>query len=509
MAPVAAGILGITDGDGRFRHEYTAYQLETVTSVHTRLDRLYDELAELRLLAARAALRFGARLVATGAPPFRRGPLGSLTDDARYRRLADRYPEATTAAAGTCGCHVHIGIADRDLAVDVLTRLRPWLPALLAVTGNSPLAEGMDCGYSSRRYEARRRWPTFRAPGAWTCAAEYDRAVAALIADGSALDAGGVHLLARLSSRYPTIEVRIADTCLDTSDTVMFAGLVRALVAALIDDARHHRESETPTAGELEVALAAAARNGLATDRHCPLTEGHHPPNESRLPRAEGHYPPTEGRVPWVEGHHLQTEDPFSCAEGHHLPTESPFPPTEGHQPPSENRFPPGDDHYPPSDSVFAPTDHSYPSTEGSVSPTDGRCPPAEGHYPPLTESHRLPAGSPYPPGDRSYPPGESEFLQTRPPYPHLTSTSSVGDRLRALLRKATPALTEAGDAFAVRSELGRLLMHGTGADRQRELLGFDSRPDAFVATMAECTAPGTTDPGATATRSSQTLTTT
>ncbi|GAA4249593.1 carboxylate-amine ligase [Dactylosporangium darangshiense] len=263
VAPVSAGVLGVTDGDERVHHEYTAYQLETVSGVHTRLDQLHDELAELRWIASHAAGLAGARLVAAGAPPFRRGPLDALTDDPRYRQLADRFPNATMAAAGTCGCHVHVGVADRDLAVGVLGRLRPWLAPLLALTANSPCADGADSGYGSVRYEARRQWPTFRAPEVWADAEDYDRAIEALISDGTALDIGGVHLLARLSGRYPTIEIRIADTCLSVTDTVVFAGIVRALVATLIEDVRREHPVERHTAAEIEEGLSAAARHGL------------------------------------------------------------------------------------------------------------------------------------------------------------------------------------------------------------------------------------------------------
>ncbi|MEV6922887.1 YbdK family carboxylate-amine ligase [Dactylosporangium sp. NPDC051485] len=342
VAPVSAGVLRVTDGDDRLRHEFTAYQLETASGVHTRLDRLHDELAELRWVASRAAALSGARLVATGVPPFRRGPLEALADDARYHRLAARFPAATAAAAGTCGCHVHVGVADRDLAVGVLGRLRPWLAPLLALSANSPFVGGADTGLGSARYEARRHWPTFRAPEAWADAAEYDRAIAGLIADGTALDVGGVHLLARLSGRFPTIELRVADTCLRAADTVLFAGIARALVATLIDDIRHGRPAERRGAGEVEEDLAAAARHGLV-----------------------------------VRG--------------------------------------------------------------------------------------------PQPPG--------------RP-------AAAIADQLRVLLRKITPALAEFGDAAAVHARLGWLCHNGTGAERQRTLRHHDPRPRAFIAALADHTAP-------------------
>jgi carboxylate-amine ligase len=286
VAPVSETALGMTEGDERVKPEYTAYQLETVSGVHTRLDRLHDELAELRWIASNAAGVAGARLVAAGAPPFRRGPFEALTDDPRYLELADRYPGATLAAAGTCGCHVHVGVADRDLAVGVLGRLRPWLAPLLALTANSPYADGTDSGYGSVRYEARRQWPTFRAPDVWADAEDYDRAIEALIAGGTALDVGGVHLLARLSGRFPTIEIRVADTCLGVSDTVVFAGIVRALVATLIEDVRQARPVGSLSAAEVEDGLVAAARHGL-------VGRGPQPPGRPRGPQPPGR-PPVE-----------------------------------------------------------------------------------------------------------------------------------------------------------------------------------------------------------------------
>ena len=53
-----------------------------------------------------------------------------------------------------------------------------------------------------------------------------------------ALDEQGVYLFARLSTRYPTVEVRVADVCLDVGTAVLLAGLTRALVATALTEAR-------------------------------------------------------------------------------------------------------------------------------------------------------------------------------------------------------------------------------------------------------------------------------
>ena len=97
----------------------------------------------------------------------------------------------------------------------------------------------------------------------------YDRVVHDAVARGDALDARSVYFWARLSPRYPTVEVRVADSCSTVEDTVAYAGLVRALVATGLDDARRGSPPEPVPQGPLSQACRAAARGGL----HGPLTD--------------------------------------------------------------------------------------------------------------------------------------------------------------------------------------------------------------------------------------------
>src|SRR5207247_11147259 len=99
------------------------------------------------------------------------------------------------AEAGTCACHVHVGVPSRDLGVQVLARLRPWLAPLLAITANSPIAGGRDTGWASWRYVLQSRWPTATPPAAWPDAAAYDAAVRRLIGQGAAIDERSVYFL--------------------------------------------------------------------------------------------------------------------------------------------------------------------------------------------------------------------------------------------------------------------------------------------------------------------------
>ena len=167
---------------------------------------------------------------------------------------------------------MHVGVPSRDLGVQVLARLRPWLAPLLAVTANSPIAGGHDTGWASWRYTIQSRWPTATPPEAWPDAAAYDAAVRRLIGRGAALDERSVYFLARLSPRYPTVEVRVADVCLDVGTAVLLAGLTRALVATALAEARRGAPVAAAPAGQVAAALAAAARQGLAGAAVDPVT---------------------------------------------------------------------------------------------------------------------------------------------------------------------------------------------------------------------------------------------
>ena len=260
------------DGEPGIRPEVMRFQVETATRVCTSLDDLGRELTRLRRLAADVAASAGCLLVATGIVPYRAPGLAAMTDQPRYRQLARHYGPLVAEAGGACGCHVHIGVPSRDLGVQVLARLRPWLAPLLAITVNSPIAGGRDTAWASCRYPAWSRWPTAAPPAVWPDAAAYDATVRRLIGRGAALDEQGIYLLARLSPRYPTVEVRVADACLDVGTTVLLAGLTRALVATALAEARQGTPVPAAPARHVNAALAAAARHGLTGPAIDPFT---------------------------------------------------------------------------------------------------------------------------------------------------------------------------------------------------------------------------------------------
>jgi carboxylate-amine ligase len=242
---------------GRGHHEFRPCMVEMVTDVCTGLDELTAQLIAARRAAAEAADGHGAALLAIGATPIGER-LRAPSEGARFQDIVRHYgPIARDPAV--CGCHVHVGVDDPELAVAICTRLRGWLPVIQAVAVNSPLFEGGDTGYASWRSIQLDRWPSL---GPWPhlrSVAEYERTVAALIASGEMLDHSMVLWHARPSASFPTVEVRIADVCAEVCDTVLVAALVRGLVDTL---AGGPGEPPIPDA-VLHAAHWNAARDGL------------------------------------------------------------------------------------------------------------------------------------------------------------------------------------------------------------------------------------------------------
>ena len=243
------------------RLELRRSTLELAGPVCTGAAELWDHAARLRKAAAYAAAEAGAALVAVAATPGREADTAVPPDD-RYRAVAARYgPVAADPAC--CALHVHVGVPDRELAVRVCDRLRPWLPVLRAMSANSPLSGGADTGHASWRSVQLLRWPQYGPGPQVRTAAAYDAAVRVLLDAGVLLDEGTVSWFARPSVRFPTVEVRVADVCASAGETALLAVLTRAAVATAIA-AEEAGEPVPDVPAWLENAAHwAAARQGL------------------------------------------------------------------------------------------------------------------------------------------------------------------------------------------------------------------------------------------------------
>lgn len=263
---------GSAGGDvahGALVHELQEQQLETYTSPQVSMASLEIELRSWRDVAATAAGEVGARLVASATSPVRVEP--QRVRNPRYDQMAERFGIVTDEQL-TCGCHVHVEVESTAEAVGVLDRIRVWLPALLALSANSPFWQGRDTRYASFRTQALGRWPAYGPMELIGTAAAYEELIERLLAAEVLLDRGMLYFDARASHRYPTVEIRVPDVCLEVRDAVLIATLCRALVETGAAEWAAGEPAPPVPAVLLRLATWHASRWGIDRDLLDPLT---------------------------------------------------------------------------------------------------------------------------------------------------------------------------------------------------------------------------------------------
>jgi len=264
LVPRASDVLdrARSRSDGAVEHELQLSQVETGTSVCTTLADVRAEVTRLRRDVIAAAGAAGCRAASAGTHPLPMGDGTRITPKPAYLRLERDYGIVGREQV-LCGCHVHVGVADPDVAIAVLNHARPWLPVLLALSANSPFWRGDDTGYASFRTEMWRRWPVAGLPERFSSRADYDEMVRVLLAVGAIDDPARLYWDIRPSARFATLEFRVADAGLTVDDTVTIAGLTRALARRCHRDVTEDRPSPAPRPELLRAAAWRAARYGL------------------------------------------------------------------------------------------------------------------------------------------------------------------------------------------------------------------------------------------------------
>ena len=154
-----------------------------------------------------------------------------LTTTGRYGRMQEQYRLLVDEQL-ICGLQIHVGVSDRDLAVQIMQRIAADLPILLALSASSPYWNEQDTGYASIRSIIWQRWPTAGATGRLRSAREYDELITDLINTGVIADEKMAYFDVRPSAHVPTLELRTCDACPLVDDAIAIAGLFRAMVRA-------------------------------------------------------------------------------------------------------------------------------------------------------------------------------------------------------------------------------------------------------------------------------------
>ncbi|MFE1792189.1 glutamate--cysteine ligase [Streptomyces sp. NPDC059525] len=247
-------------GEGTLESELKCEQVEFATRPVLRMGELAEEIARWRAEAARHAAGAGGALAALATSPLPVRP--STMPGERYRWVSRQFG-LTAREQLTCGCHVHVSVASDEEGVAVLDRIRPWLPVLTALSANSPFWQGQDSAYGSYRSRVWNRLPSAGPTDVFGSAERYHQEVRGMLATGVLRDQAMVYFDARLSARYPTVEIRVADVCLEPGTPVLLAALTRALVETAARDWRAGLPPARIGVGLLRLAAWQAAKSGL------------------------------------------------------------------------------------------------------------------------------------------------------------------------------------------------------------------------------------------------------
>ncbi|HZF14474.1 MAG TPA: carboxylate-amine ligase [Steroidobacteraceae bacterium] len=219
-------------GGGQITPEFLRSQIEVGTRVCRTMQEARADLGRLRGIIVTVAKKHALSPIAASTHPFARAIMQRHTDKDRYFALAKEM-QAAARRMVICGMHVHVGIDDDELRIDLMSQLSYFLPHLLALSCSSPFWEGELTGLKSFRLTVFNALPRTGLPEHFASYAEYQRHINTLITNGLIQDTSKIWWDLRPSWRYPTLETRIMDCCTSVDDSIALASLVVCLLRML------------------------------------------------------------------------------------------------------------------------------------------------------------------------------------------------------------------------------------------------------------------------------------
>lgn len=213
--------------------EFLKCQIEVGTGVCATVAEARADLAHLRRTIKELCNGYGLEPIAASTHPFANWQDQHHTDKERYRAL-EKDLASVARRMLICGMHVHVGIEDDDLRVDLLNQFSYFLPHLLALSTSSPFWEGRETGLHSYRLTVFDNLPRTGLPPAFSSFSEYERSVQTIINTGIIEDATKIWWDLRPSARFPTLESRICDVAPRIDHAIAITALTQSLFRMLL-----------------------------------------------------------------------------------------------------------------------------------------------------------------------------------------------------------------------------------------------------------------------------------
>jgi carboxylate-amine ligase len=216
----------------RVTHELLQAQVEVGTSVCQDVGAARGQLMELRATVAATAGEFGMAMIAASTHPFASWRAQKKVEKERYLLLA-RDMQTLASRLVICGMHVHAGIEDDELRIDLMNQAAYFLPHLLALSSSSPFWQGEPTGLKAYRPTVFGDLPRSGLPEHFASAEEWRHMLHLLEQTGLCADATKIWWDIRPSARFPTLELRICDICTRLDDAITIAALWQSILAML------------------------------------------------------------------------------------------------------------------------------------------------------------------------------------------------------------------------------------------------------------------------------------
>jgi len=204
--------------------------IEVGTAICRDIDEARAEVVHLRSNLAALARSRGLTIAAAGTHPFSHWQDQEITDLPRYHEIIEDMQQVARANL-IFGLHVHVGVEDRELAIQIMNTVRYFLPHIYALSTNSPFWQGRNTGFKSYRSKIFDRFPRTGIPDNFRSRGEFDSYLALLIKTGCIDNGKKIWWDIRPHPFFDTLEYRICDVPLRVDETVALAALMQAVTA--------------------------------------------------------------------------------------------------------------------------------------------------------------------------------------------------------------------------------------------------------------------------------------
>jgi len=218
--------------DAQVSPEFLACQIEIGTRVCADIGEAREDLRRLRACVAKHAATHNLAPIAVSCHPSADWKDQHHTDRQRYNDLA-RDLGGVVRRMLICGMHIHVGLPDDDMRIDLMGQMSYFLPHMLALSASSPFWQGDDTGLASYRLTVFDNLPRTGLPPSFKSWSEYERSTQALIGLGVIEDTTKIWWDLRPSHRFPTLETRICDVSPRMEDALALAAMAQCLLRYL------------------------------------------------------------------------------------------------------------------------------------------------------------------------------------------------------------------------------------------------------------------------------------